>query len=136
MTVQRAPNWVQHAPQPAIRHGQGRSAAECKSGTGTGQAVRFAAAQGDTARPKAIQRGERHRLCQAVAEPDDLRRYVVPIARGQYQAIADRYMPAQPIDIDHEARKTDHPSFQMQRSNRPHRGPAGGAAIKERCISH
>jgi hypothetical protein len=73
--------------------------------------------QDGTARTKPIERTERHRLCQAVAEPNDLGRDTMSIACRQQQAVADGNVPAQPIDVDHETGQPGYPPFQAQQSD-------------------
>jgi hypothetical protein len=95
---------IEHAAKPVVRHRE-RSA------------VRLAGharlEQGGIAWTQPVQRGERHRLCQIVAEADDLGRYSVPVARRQQHAVADGNVSSQPIDVDDQAGQCGYASFNL-----------------------
>ena len=96
---------------PSIRHGEPRFATEDKATTGARLSPRFAVAQRGTPRPDAIEGGNRHRLCHTPAEANDLGRDDAAVACQQRQTVADRDVPAQSINIDHQTRQTAHASF-------------------------
>ena len=95
---------IEHAAKPAVRTG---------SVPPFGSPAHARLEQGGTAWTQPVQRGERHRLCQTVAEADDLGRYSVPVARRQQHAVADGNVSAQPIDVDDQAGQCGYASFNL-----------------------
>ena len=70
---------------------------------------------GRAARTQAIERVERHGLRQVGAKADDLGRDAAAVTRLQQQAVADRQVSRQAVDIDNQAGDAGHATGQPQR---------------------
>jgi len=64
---------------------------------------------------EAVQRSERHRLRQTVAETDNLDLDAAAVTASQRQTITDADVPIQSIYLDQQAGKSGHPPFDTQR---------------------
>jgi hypothetical protein len=98
--------------------------------------IRRAPAQRHAAWPEPVKRGKRHRLRVAIAKSNNLGRDVVAVASRQDQTIADGNMAAQTINIDHQTREADHPSFQVHWRQGVQRSTTYDGTFKERSVSH